>query len=74
MQSSTFQLPGVADGSDWEVVENALQQKAGMHLVEIHRPTRLVTVQYSAPTSWEDIARTLDGLGYVPDNAETIDA
>ena len=70
MQSATFQLPNVADLQDWEVVENALRQLAGMRRVEVHRPTRLVTVQYADPTSWDDISRTLDGLGYVPDNAE----
>lgn len=70
MQSTTFQLPNVADEQDWEIVENALRQLAGMRYVAVNRPTRLVTVQYADPTSWDDISRTLDGLGYVPDNAE----
>jgi hypothetical protein len=70
MQSATFQLPTVSDQNDWVVVENALRQLSGMRHVETHRPTRLVTVQYSDPTSWDDITRTLDRLGYVPDNAE----
>lgn len=70
MQSTTFQLPNVADEQDWEIVENALRQLVGMRYVSVNRPTRLVTVQYADPTSWDDISRTLDGLGYVPDNAE----
>jgi hypothetical protein len=70
MRSETFQLPGVGDEVDWEIIENTLRQMEGMRFVEIHRPTRLVTVQYSDPITWEDISRTLDGLGYVPDNAE----
>ncbi|HLU10830.1 MAG TPA: heavy metal-associated domain-containing protein [Oceanobacillus sp.] len=70
MQSTTFQLPSVAAETDWVVVENALRQINGMRHVEVHRLTRLVTVQYSDPASWDDISRTLDGLGYVPDNAE----
>ena len=70
MRSTTFQLPGVGNATDWEIVENALRQINGMRHVEVNRPTRLVTVQYSDPASWDDISRTLDGLGYVPDNAE----
>jgi hypothetical protein len=70
MQSATFQLPNVADLQDWEIVENALRQLSGMRRVEVHRPTRLVTVQYSDPTTWDDISRTLGSLGYIPDNAE----
>lgn len=70
MRSTTFQLPSVGDEADWVVVENALRQINGMRFVQVHRPTRLVTVQYSDPATWDDISRTLDGLGYVPDNAE----
>lgn len=67
MHSETFQLPNVADLQDWKIVENALQQLAGMRKVEVHRPTRLVTVQYSDPTTRDDILRTLGKIGFVPD-------
>jgi hypothetical protein len=68
VQSATFQLPSVADEVDWSIVENALQQINGVHLVEAHRPTRLVTVTFSDQSSWDEIQKTLVGLGYTPDN------
>jgi hypothetical protein len=64
MPQKVFYLPNVFDGEDATVVENALRQMNGVQKVAFHPETKLLTLQWSPPATWEEIEHKLDSLGY----------
>lgn len=63
-QNKTFQVVNMVSEEDLRIVKNALQQLTGMSSVEVHYPSKHVTVEWSDVITWEDIERALDELGY----------
>ncbi|MBE2270568.1 MAG: heavy-metal-associated domain-containing protein [Anaerolinea sp.] len=66
-QSKTFQVPSMTD-ADVEVIENALQQVAGVESVQVFEPTQtVVVVWHEPPAQWDDFDKRLRENGFTPD-------
>jgi hypothetical protein len=66
LPSKTFTLPNILGDIDEDssIAENALRQIAGVSHVEFNSSTKHVTIEWDEPTSWDDIRRNLEELGY----------
>jgi hypothetical protein len=53
--------------ADVRLIEHTLQQVNGVERVDIHQPTRSVTLVWSDPATWDDFALQLDRIGFTPD-------
>jgi hypothetical protein len=67
MASKTFQVPGLVSEQDFSILENALRQAAGVSRVDVERPTKEFTVEWSDPADWDELERIMTDLGYVPE-------
>ncbi len=66
-QAKTFQIPGMTD-EDADMIENTLQQIAGVIRVDLHKPTQTVTIQWNEPPAqWGDFELHLREIGFTPD-------
>ena len=67
MPTKTLRFPSAFGDEDLDLIENALRQMAGMRDVTMERPMKAATIQWDAPTSWDEVERTVRDLGYVPE-------
>ncbi len=65
-RSKTFQIPSMTP-EDMQLIENTLQQVNGVISVDLHQPTRSVTLVWTEPATWDDFALQLDRIGFTPD-------
>jgi hypothetical protein len=64
MPQKLFYLPNVFDAEDARIVENALRQINGVQKVSFQPDTKLVMLQWTPSTNWEEIEHKLNSLGY----------
>ncbi len=65
-EQRTFRVPNLCCHTCAALIRQSLSALSGVLMVQIAVPTRRVTVQWRAPTSWREIERQLDASGYPP--------
>ncbi|MBN1681127.1 MAG: heavy-metal-associated domain-containing protein [Anaerolineae bacterium] len=68
MQTKTFEVPNIACGHCVRTIENEVSDLAGVSKVEASQDTRLVTVEWDDPATWDQISSLLAEINYPPAN------
>lgn len=66
MQTKTFEVPNISCGHCVNAVQNEVSDVAGVASVKADEQTRMVTVQWDAPATWEQIKAVLVEINYPP--------
>jgi len=66
MQSKTFQVPNISCGHCVMTIKNEVGELAGVRQVDADKDTRIVTVQWDAPATWDQIRALLTEIDYPP--------
>lgn len=66
MQSKTFEVPNISCGHCVMTIQNEVSELTGVSKVEASKDTRMVTVEFDAPATWETIKATLVEINYPP--------
>ncbi len=66
MQSKTFEVPNISCGHCVMTIQNEVSELTGVSKVEASQDTRMVTVEFDAPATWETIKATLVEINYPP--------
>ena len=68
MQVKTFKVPNISCGHCVHTVQSEVSELAGVKKVVASADTKLVTVEWEAPQSWENIKALLTEINYPPEN------
>ncbi|MDX1991085.1 MAG: heavy-metal-associated domain-containing protein [bacterium] len=68
MESKTFEVPNIGCDGCVRTIKNEVAQLPGVVTVDADVNSRLVTVQWQSPSSWEQIAGKLKEIDYPPAN------
>ena len=66
MQSKTFEVPNISCGHCVQTIQNEVADLAGVKRVQAAQTSRMVTVEWEAPASWEQIRALLVEINYPP--------
>jgi copper chaperone len=66
MPSKTFTVPAIHCGHCTRTIENELSELEGVRSVKADQETRVVTVEWDAPATWEQIDALLHEINYPP--------
>ncbi len=66
MPSKTFEVPNISCGHCVMTIKNELGDLAGVSRVEGNQETRIVTVEWDSPATWEQIKALLAEINYPP--------
>ena len=66
MSSKTFTVPNISCGHCTRTIENELSELAGVRRVQADEATRVVTVEWDTPATWEQIDALLHEINYPP--------
>jgi copper chaperone len=66
MQSKTFQVPNISCGHCVMTIKNEVGELAGVRKVDADKDTRIVTVQWDTPATWDQIKALLTEIEYPP--------
>jgi copper chaperone len=66
MEMKTFRVPNMTCNGCVSTVTSEIEQVAGVTHVEVNKPAQLVTVEWQAPASWDDIEKALVEIEYPP--------
>ena len=66
MTTKTFEVPNIGCDGCVQSIKNELGDLAGVSRVHGEVETRMVTVEFSEPASWEEIANALEAIDYAP--------
>lgn len=66
MESKTFEVPNISCGHCVMTIQNEVSDLAGVSEVKADKDTRMVTVAWSAPASWQQINDLLVEINYPP--------
>jgi len=68
MQTKTFKVPNISCGHCVHTIQNEVGELDGVKRVVAAEDTRLVTVEWDAPQSWETIKALLEEINYPPES------
>jgi copper chaperone len=66
MESKTFEVPNISCGHCVMTIKNEVSDLKGVTKVDANKDTRLVTVEWTAPATWEQIKALLQEINYPP--------
>lgn len=69
MTTKTFEVPNISCGHCVMAVQNEVGELEGVSKVQADENTRMVTVEFDAPATWETIKATLVEINYPPAEA-----
>lgn len=69
MEKKTFQVPAIGCDGCVRTIKNELGDLAGVQSVDGSVETRMVTVVWGQPTTWDQIKATLVEIDYPPAEA-----
>lgn len=69
MESKTFKVPNIGCDGCVNTVKGELSDLEGVKTVVGVVDTKMVTVEYDAPTNWDIIVSTLEEIDYAPEQA-----
>ena len=64
MESKTFTVPNISCGHCVHTVQMELGDLVGVRSVNAEQDTKLVTVSWESPATWEQIKQTLVEINY----------
>jgi copper chaperone CopZ len=67
MESKTFKVPNIGCNGCVKTIVSELQALSGVSKVEGSVDTKLVTVAWDSPATWEQIVSTLTEIEYAPE-------
>ncbi|HMR62917.1 MAG TPA: cation transporter [Anaerolineae bacterium] len=68
MQTKTVKVPNISCGHCVRTIENEVGELAGVTKVSASESTKLVTVEWNEPQTWETIQALLEEINYPPQN------
>ncbi|GIK40574.1 MAG: hypothetical protein BroJett011_44070 [Chloroflexota bacterium] len=68
MQTKTFKVPNISCGHCVHAIQNEVGELAGVKKVVAAQDTKMVTVEWEAPQTWETIKALLTEINYPPEN------
>ena len=69
MESKTFKVPNIGCDGCVSTIKKEVGQLAGVASVDADKDTKVVTVQWLAPASWQAIESRLVEIDYAPEGA-----
>ncbi len=69
MESKTFKVPNIGCNGCVTAIKGELGDIEGVKTVDGVVDSKMVTVEYDAPASWEKIVSTLQEIDYAPEQA-----
>lgn len=69
MQSKTFSVPNISCGHCVMTIKNEVSELAGVNRVEADQRTKMVSIEWDAPATWEQIKARLIEINYPPAEA-----
>ena len=69
MESKTFKVPAIGCDGCVKTITNELGAQPGVRSVTADKDSKLVTVQWDAPATWDSIEATLVEIEYPPEKA-----
>lgn len=70
METKTFKVPNMTCNGCVSTVKGEIEQLTGVIHVDVNKPAQLVTVEWNAPASWDQIEHALIEIEYPPVPAE----
>ncbi len=68
METKTFKVPNISCGHCVKTIQNEVSELAGVKKVVASQDTKLVTVEWEAPQTWDKIKALLAEINYPPEN------
>jgi copper chaperone CopZ len=68
MQTKTFKVPNISCGHCVRAIQNEVGELPGVKTVVAAQDTKMVTVEWEAPQTWENIKALLTEINYPPEN------
>ena len=68
MQTKTFKVPNISCGHCVNAIQNEVSEMDGVSSVVASQETKMVTVEWDAPQTWEEIQALLVEINYPPEN------
>jgi copper chaperone CopZ len=69
MEQKTFKVPNVGCNGCVNTIKGELQAVAGVKTVNGEVASKMITVEYDAPATWDKIVTTLKEIDYAPEQA-----
>ncbi len=69
METKTFKIPNIGCDGCVSKIKDEIGQLAGVAPVDAYKDTKVVTVQWQNPASWQVIERRLVEIDYAPAQA-----
>ncbi len=66
MTTKTFEVPNIGCNGCVQAIKGELSDLEGVVRVDGEVESRMVTVEFDDPASWEKIATTLESIDYAP--------
>jgi len=66
METKTFKVPNIGCDGCASTIKNEIGQLAGVARVDADKDTKVVTVQWQNPASWQGIESRLVEIDYAP--------
>jgi copper chaperone CopZ len=66
MESKTFEVPNISCGHCVMTIQNEVSELTGVSVVKADQKTRMVTVEWGEPATWEKINALLVEINYPP--------
>jgi copper chaperone len=66
MSSKTFEVPNISCGHCVMTIQNEVSELAGVESVSADQATKVVTVEWNTPATWEQIQSLLVEINYPP--------
>lgn len=68
MQTKTFKVPNISCGHCVHTIQNEVSELTGVKKVEASQDTKMVTVEWEAPQTWDNIKALLTEINYAPES------
>lgn len=68
METKTFKVPNISCGHCVKTIQNEVGELAGVKKVVASQDSKLVTVEWEAPQTWENIKALLAEINYPVEN------
>ncbi len=68
MQTKTFKVPNISCGHCVHTVQNEVSELDGVKSVVAAQDTKMVTVEWEMPQTWDGIKTLLEEINYPPEN------
>lgn len=69
MEKKSFKVPNIGCNGCVNAVKGELGDLEGVSTVDAILDTKMVTVEYDTPASWDQIVATLTEIDYAPEGA-----